>query len=178
MSKKVLIPLMNGFEETEFIAVRDVLIRSGLDVDTISLTGDKILTANHNTIIGADMVYGKQNISINDYEAIFIPGGSIGVENLDKSLDFDNLINEFYSSDKYIGAICAAPSLLAKRGILKDRKVVCYPDEAYITVLEENGAEYVGDVPFITDGKIVTGKDFDSSLIYGYELANKINNWK
>lgn len=177
MSKKILIPLMNGFEETEFIAVRDVLIREGIDVDSISLTGEKIITANHNTLIGSDMVFGKQNIDLNDYSGIFIPGGSIGVENLDKNLYFDNFINEFYSENKIIAAICAAPILLAKRGILKNKKAVVYPNNDFIKILEKNGSKYVDDKIFYIDHNVITGKDFASSIEFGYALADLINNW-
>ncbi len=177
-NKKVLIPLMNGFEETEYIAVRDVLIREGIDVDSVSLTGVKLLNANHNTRIQADMVYGIQNISLKDYDGIYIPGGGIGVANLDKSVDFDTIINAFYADNKYIGALCAAPSLLAKRGMLKGKKATCYPDEKFYSELENNGCEYISDKPYVTDQNITTGKAFDCSLIFGYELANKINDWK
>lgn len=177
-NKRILVPLMNGFEETEYIAVRDVLIREAIEVDSVSLTGDKLLTANHNTIIGADLVFGKQSISVDDYDGIFIPGGLIGVENLDKSLEFDNLINEFVANNKFIAAICAAPILLAKRGILKDKEAVCYPDKKFINVLNDNGAIYNSEKPFITSGKVSTAKDFETSLLFGYEIANRVNEWK
>ncbi len=177
-NKRVLVPLMNGFEETEYIAVRDVLIREGIDVDSISLTGEKLLTANHNTVIGADMVYGKQTFSINDYEAIFIPGGGIGVENLDKSLEFENILNQFASNNKVIGAICAAPSLLAKRGLLKGKQAVVFPDKGLVETLKSNEAIYLPDEIYKVDGNIATGKDFASSIQYGYALANLINDWK
>ncbi len=177
-NKRVLVPLMNGFEETEYIAVRDVLIREGIDVDSVSLTGEKLLTANHNTVIGADLVYGKQNIFLGDYDAIFIPGGGIGVENLDKSLEFDSLVNDFYSNDKVVGAICAAPSLLAKRGMLKGVEAVVFPDKQLISILEKNEAKYFADEIYKVDRNIATGKDFASSIQYGYALANLINDWK
>ncbi len=178
MSRKVLVPLMNGFEETEYIAVRDVLIREGIDVDSISLTGEKLITANHNTVIGADFVFGKQVVSVGDYDAIFIPGGGIGVENLDKSTNFDALINEFVASNKVIGAICAAPSLLAKRGFLKGKQAVVFPDKQLISILEKNEVTYVSEEITKVDENFVTGKDFASSIQYGYVLANRINNWK
>ncbi len=177
-NKKVLVPLINGFEETEYIAVRDVMIREGIDVDSISLTGDKTILAAHNTRIGADFVFGKQIINVDDYDAIFIPGGGIGVANLDKSLEFDNILNEFAAKDKIIAAICAAPTLLAKRGLLKDKEAVCFPDKKLIAILEENGATYLADEVSKVDGKIITGKDFATSILFGYAAANFINNWK
>ncbi len=178
MSKKVLVALMNGFEETEYIAVRDVLIREGIEVESISLTGEKLLIANHNTQIAANFVHGKQNITLDDYDGLFIPGGLIGVENLDNSEVFEGILNDFYMNNKFIGAICAAPMLLAKRGMLKGKRATCFPENKIINTLLNNECEYINDVSYITDGKIVTGKDMTSSIIYGYELANKINDWK
>ncbi len=177
-NKKVLVPLMNGFEETEYIAVRDVLIREGIDVDSVSLTGEKLLIANHNTTIGADFVYGKQVINLKDYDAIFIPGGLIGVEALDKSLEFDGILNDFVSNNKIIAAICAAPTLLAKRSILKDKEAIVFPDKKFIEILESNGANYIPEETHKVDGNIITGKDFASSILFGYAAANLINDWK
>ncbi len=177
-NKRILVPLMNGFEETEYIAVRDVLIRQGIDVDSISLTGEKLLIANHNTTIGADLVIGKNPVIVSDYTGIFIPGGLIGVENLDKSLDFERIINEFVAENKVIAAICAAPTLLAKRGFLKDKTATCFPDKKFIDILKSNEANYIDDEVYAIDDNFVTGKDFASSITYGYELAKVINDRK
>ncbi len=174
--KKVLVPLHNGFEETEYIAVRDVLIREGLEVVSVSLTGDKTILANHNLRIGADMLYDQVKNFLDEYDALFIPGG-MGVENLDKSLEFDFIVNYFTSENKKIGAICAAPRLLAKRGILKGEEATCYPDKSIIADLENNGVIYK-DEPVVVSGRFVTGKQMDSSILYGYGLANFINEWK
>ncbi len=177
-NKKVLVPLMNGFEETEYIAVRDVMIREGIDVDSVSLTGEKLITANHNTVIGADLVYGKQNIVLNDYDAIFIPGGLIGVNNLDKKIDFDNMLNDFVMNNKVVAAICAAPTLLASRGFLKGKEAVVFPSKELIAVLTKNEAKYIEDDAFKVDQNIITGKDFKSSIDFGYEASKLINDWK
>ncbi len=177
-NKKVLVPLMNGFEETEYIAVRDVMIREGIDVDSVSLTGEKLITANHNTIIGADFVYGKQKVVLNEYDAIFIPGGLIGVNNLDKKLEFDNMLNDFFANNKVIAAICAAPTLLASRGLLKGKEAVVFPSKELIAVLTKNEATYIENEAFKVDQNIITGKDFKSSIEFAYEASGLIRDWK
>ncbi len=177
-NKKVLIPLMNGFEETEYIAVRDVMIREGIDVYSVSLTGEKLIVANHNTIIGSDLVFGNQTINVDEYDAIFIPGGLIGVENLDKSLHFDKIINDFFANNKIIAAICAAPILLAKRNMLKNKDSVVYPDKKLIQILKNNKVNYIEDKEFVISDNIITGKDMQSSIIFGYALSKFINNNK
>ncbi len=177
-NKKVLVPLMNGFEETEYIAVRDVLIREGIDVDSVSLTGEKLITANHNTVIGADFVFGKQKIVLKDYDAIFIPGGLIGVNNLDRKLEFDNMLNDFVINNKVVAAICAAPTLLATRGFLKGKEAVVFPSKEFIATLEKNEVKYIPDELFKVDQNIITGKDFKSSIEFAYEASKLINDWK
>lgn len=178
MAKRIIVPLMNGFEETEYIATRDVLIREGIDVESVSLTGEKLVRANHNLTIAADYVWGDQTILINEYDGIFIPGGAIGVENLDKSLEFDNILNEMSSNNKVVAAICAAPTLLAKRGLLKERNAVVFPDPKFIKVLLDNEVIYQEDEITAVDENYVTGKDFKASFELGYVLAKHINDWK
>ncbi len=177
-NKKVLVPLMKGFEETEYIAVRDVLIREGIDVDSVSLTGEKLLTANHNTVIGADFVFGKQKIVLNDYDALFIPGGLIGVNHLDANIEFGTMLNDFIANNKVVAAICAAPTLLASRGYLKGKEAVVFPNKDFIKVLENNEVKYVSEEPFKVDQNIITGKDFKSSIEFAYAAAELIDDWK
>lgn len=174
MNNKVLVPLVSGFEETEYIAVRDVLIREGFDVDSVSLTGDKTINANHGTKIGADFLYSNIRNALYDYDTIFIPGGSIGVKNLDKSIEFDTILNEFIANNKIVAAICSAPTLLAKKGVLKDKEAVVFPSKSDIKVLKDNGAIYNPEVNFISDGNYFTGKDMQSSIEFGYALADFI----
>ncbi|BDU67619.1 MAG: protease [Candidatus Tyloplasma litorale] len=173
-NKKVLVPLIEGFEETEYIAVRDILIRKGIDVDSVSLTDSKMIVANHNTIIGADSIYKNLKGYIDEYDALFIPGGTIGVENLDSNIKFDEILFHFSSENKIIAAICAAPSLLAKRGLLKNKKSVVFPDKKLIEILIKNEADYINDVNYIGDGNIFTGTKMQISIEYAENLAKFI----
>ena len=177
MVKQVLVVLESGFEETEYIAVRDALIRSGIDVYSVSLTGDKLLTANHNTKIMADFLYSEILNNLKDCEALFIPGG-LGVEKLDKNPEFDLILDFFISENKIVGSICAAPYLLAKRGLLKNREAVVYPDKKYISYFKKNHVIYRDDLDFVGDGPFFTGKNMEVSIEFGFKFAMYIKNQK
>lgn len=171
MAKKVLITLASGFEETEYVAVRDILIRKGFDVDSVSLTGDKLVRANHNLRMYADYVFDNVKDYLDDYAALFIPGGLLGVNSLDKSLDFDTILNDFVSRNAYIGAICAASSLLAKRNLLNKKEAVVFPTKKLIKILTDNGAIYLPNTKFVAADNFFTGDTMTSSIEFAEEFA-------
>lgn len=172
MSKRVLVVLANGFEETEYVGTRDALIRSGIDVESVSLEESIDLRSNHNLIIKADSTFEK--INTKDYDALFIPGGP-GTQALGEKAEFDEILKSFVESDRIISAICAAPSLLAKRGLLKDYEAVVYPDEELIIELMKGGAKYLKNTDYVGSGRFFTGKNMQVSVEFGYKLANFIN---
>ncbi len=172
--KRVLVLLANGYEETEYVAVRDALIRDGLNVESVSMSNELLTIANHNIKIMADKVLDDVINNLFYYDVLFIPGGQ-GVDVLDKMNEFNEILNHFVVNNKLIGAICAAPSLLAKRGILTGKKATVYPSDELIASLILNDVVYVKDVPFVEDGNIITGKNMQSSIEFGFAFANFIN---
>ncbi len=172
MSKRVLVVLANGFEETEYVATRDALIRYGLDVESVSLEDSLELRSNHNLIIKADLLY--ENLNTKGYDALFIPGGP-GTQALGEKENFDIILNDFVESDRVISAICAAPTLLAKRGLLEGKEAVCYPDEELINELIKGKAKYIKKTNYISDGRYFTGKNMQVSVEFGFALAEFID---
>lgn len=175
MAKRVLVILGHGFEETEYVATRDALIRCGLDVDSVSLEDTVDVRSNHNLTIKADMLF--ENVNTIDYDAVFIPGGP-GTQALGEKESFDIILNDFVDSKRVIAAICAAPTLLAKRGLLEGKDAVCYPDEELINMLIVGKANYHKDTDYISSGRFFTGKNMQVSVAYGYALAEFIENNK
>ena len=97
---------------------------------------------------------------------LVLPGGGKGVENLDAFEGLDGLLECFFGENKYVAAICAAPSLLGKRGWLKGKKAVCYPGfEKYLT-----GAEYI-DLPVVEDENVITSKAAGTAVEFGLALS-------
>ena len=158
--------LADGFEEIEAITPIDLLKRAGFDVVTVGVTG-KTVTGSHSIPVICDIHI--DDISTDGLEAVILPGGKRGTENLAGSLEVADILKYCYENDILIGAICAAPSVLGKMGILKGKKAVCYP--GFENALE--GAQVLSD-PAVTDGKTVTARGAGASLEFSYELIRAL----
>ena len=149
--KTICIFLAEGFEEMEAMFPLDVMRRGGLNVKTVSVTGEKTVVSSHQVPIVADMLF--EDLKEEDVEMVVLPGGLPGATNLDAHAGLDKLIMSFAAAGKPLAAICAAPMVYGKRGLLKGKKATCYPGfEQYL-----EGAECTGD-PVERDGNIITGK--------------------
>lgn len=148
------------FEETEAIAPLDILRRGGVDVLTVSLTGDLCVTGSHGVTVRADALFN--DFSPEGAEMLILPGGP-GTKNYLEHKPFLALLRDFFSNGKKIAAICAAPTVLSELGFLENKKCVCYPG------LELKGA-ITQDKPFVTDGAVTTGKGAGCAFEFGFEL--------
>ena len=117
--------LANGFEEIEAITIIDILRRAEKEVITVGI-GDNIIRGAHGMVVVADTQ--DNMIELDDkLEMIFLPGGMPGTLNLERSAVVQSAIDYCVENDKYIAAICAAPSILGHKGILDGKKACCYP---------------------------------------------------
>lgn len=159
--------LANGFEETEAVAPIDLLRRSGKDVVTVGV-GDNIVTSSHGITVVADTVAQEAPLT-DDLEMIVLPGGMPGTLNLEASPYVQAAIDFCTANNKYIGAICAAPSILGHKGLLRGRKAVCY--QGFEAQLE--GAEIV-DTSVAEDGIFITARGAGAAIDFGLKLVEKI----
>lgn len=156
--------LANGFEETEAIAPIDILKRSDLEVVTVGIGGERI-KGSHGIEVIADIV--ESDVILTDkVDMIVLPGGMPGTLNLEKNPTVNAAIRFCVENDKYIGAICAAPSILGKLGLLKGRNAVCFP--GFEKFLE--GANLYEDI-VAKDGKIITAKGAGAAIEFGLALS-------
>lgn len=116
--------LADGFEEMEAIASIDILRRGGLDVKIVGVNSEYI-KGGSGVIVKTDLLL--KDITTDDLEAIILPGGYVGVKNLDKSEKVYEIINHCVKNNILIGAICAAPTILGKMGLLESKTACCYP---------------------------------------------------
>ena len=123
MSKAIVV-LAPGFEEIEASTIIDILRRGSVIVDVVSITNQKVKGAHDLKFISDKSI---EEIQLKDYDAIILPGGSPGYLNLGNEKRVLDLIKKAFASNKLIGAICAAPAVLAKAGILKGKKATIYP---------------------------------------------------
>ena len=159
----VYVHLATGFEELEALSPVDVLRRGGVDVKTVSVTGEKTVIGSHGIPVTADLLFSEA-----DYEScemIVLPGGLPGATNLGAHEGLCGKIREFFSAGKYTAAICAAPMVFGALGILEGKKATIYPGmEA-----ELKGAVPTGEL-VVTDGTVVTGKGPGAALPFALKL--------
>jgi 4-methyl-5(b-hydroxyethyl)-thiazole monophosphate biosynthesis len=158
--KKVFVPLAEGFEEIEAMAVIDILRRAGIDVVTAGLQGS-IVKSSRNVKVIADK---KIDDIKEDFDAIVLPGGNPGYLNLMKSQKIMKMIKEFDSKNKIIGAICASPMILAKLGILDNKKATIYPGME--KELPKPRSEKV-----IVDGNIITSQGPGTAIDFALKIV-------
>lgn len=156
--------LADGFEETEALATLDVMRRAKLDVLTVGVTGEMV-TSSHKVTIKADITPDK--ISLDNIEGVVLPGGMPGTLNLEKADCVINAVKYCYDNDKFVAAICAAPSILGHLGMLKGRKATCFP--GFETELE--GAEFTA-AHTETDGNVITAKGAGCAVEFGHAIVS------
>lgn len=158
----IYVLLAEGFEETEAIEPVDIMKRAGLTVMLVSLN-DKYVTGAHGITV-------KTNLSIDeivrtDMELLMLPGGP-GHEVLDEDERVHDLIDYAWNNDLYIGAICAAPSIIGKKGLLKGKRATCFPGyEKYLY-----GAE-LSEEKAVADGRMITGKGAGAAGEFGLKIV-------
>ena len=160
----VLIFLTTGFEEIEALATVDILRRGGVNIQMVSLTGDKTVTGGHQITVVTDCLF--EEVDFANAQMLILPGGTVKIN------DHDGLKREilaFASQDKHIAAICAAPMVLGGLGLLRDKKATCYPGyEKYLT-----GA-HVTNAPVTVDGNITTGRAAGYTIKFALELLSQL----
>ena len=129
----------DGFEEVEAFTSVDVMRRAGLNVEMITVTPDEIVTGAHDVPVLCDK--NVVNCDFYDADLVLLPGGMPGAATLEKCPELRKLVLDFAEKNKPIAAICAAPMILGKLGLLKGRKATCYPGfEQYLEGAECTGA--------------------------------------
>ena len=158
--------LANGFEEIEALCPLDLLRRVGVDVTTVGI-GTDCVTGSHGITVHADIPDTCYRDSTP--EMVILPGGMPGTTNLDKSPVVDAALKAAVRNDAYIAAICAAPLVLGKRGLLRGLRATCFPGfEGDL----EGAVEIGGSV--VQDGRIITARGMGVAQEFGLELVRAL----
>ena len=156
--------LAEGFEETEAIAPIDMLRRAGKDVITVGIKHDDI-RSSHDVPVLCDMTDMQVQLD-EQLEMIVLPGGMPGTLNLEENQVVQAALSYCAEKNIPIGAICAAPSILGKAGLLKGREALCFPGfEKYLV-----GAK-ISDSKVVTDGNITTAAGAGVAIEFGLRLV-------
>ena len=160
--------LAPGFEEMEALVPADLLRRAGVEVALVGVSGE-IVPGGHDIVVKADLPLSE--VKMEDMEGIMLPGGGVGVANLGSDPRVEALVKQAHSEGKNLCAICAAPSLLSKWGVLEGKKAVCYPSWSD----RIPGADYQPGEKLAVDGKIVTGQAAGASFEFGLKLIEVLS---
>ena len=165
--KKVLVFLVNGFEEIEAMAPIDLLRRAGIIVDTVSINEDSQVTSSRKIRVLTDKTIDE--INFENYEMIVLPGGP-GTENYMKSEKLLEKLKEF-SINRKLGAICAAPTILSALGILNGKQAICFP--ACEPDLIKDGAIIVNQ-DVVRDNNIITSRGAGTAIDFSLALIEEL----
>jgi 4-methyl-5(b-hydroxyethyl)-thiazole monophosphate biosynthesis len=162
----VLAILAEGFEEIEAVTIIDLLRRADIQVTVAGLGAQKI-TGSHQIIIQCDVQL--EDVNTDQFTHLFLPGGQPGSTNLKNNKTVLEFIRSFNKSQKTIGAICAAPTVLHEAGIVKNRKITSFPAEKEIFVdsiyMEED---------IVHDGNIITSRGVGTAIKFALYMIGII----
>ena len=164
-----LILLADGFEDTEALTTRDILIRGGVNVLTATIKPDLVVESS----FGITMYANKSILQINNletFDCLILPGGGRGTQNLKNTQEVASIIKNFVDRDKLVCAICAAPSVLGDLGYLDGRKYTCYAGFNYNPKAIYTGADVE------VDGNFITGRSMKYSIKFGLTILEELMN--
>ena len=168
---KTAIFLANGFEEIEALTVVDLLRRAGIEIIMTSVTGEKNVTGSHDIKVEADQLI--ENLDFDDIDMIILPGGMPGTTNLDNCDLLKEKIQVFSEDGKLLAAICAAPTIYGKMGLLKGKRACCFPGrENDLIGADIQTTEVAKDGNFITSRGMGTAIPFGLSIIAQFQGEN------
>lgn len=166
MTKKALVLLADGFEEIEAVCVIDILRRASIHT-TVSGMDKIIITGSRDIKVQADKILAEFN---EDFDALILPGGSNGANNLAKSKTVSQFIKKSHQDNKIIAAICAAPAIvLAPLGILDGKIATCYPGmETHFGPKTEFREDAV-----VVDGKLITSRGPATAIEFALNIVKQ-----
>ena len=164
---RVLVPIADGSEELEAITIVDLLRRAEVDVTIASLTGDTI-TASRGTRIVPDA--SLDEALTQEYDMVVLPGGMPGTDHLDNDERIHKLLKDMANSGKFVGAICAAPKVLANAGLLDGKTATSYP--GFLENISPDVRSTNGRVE--SDHRIVTSRAAGTAMDFALQLIEEL----
>ena len=159
--------LATGFEDVEALAPVDIMRRAGLQVETVSITGQQVVVSAHGVGVVTDRLI--EDVDFSPAELLFLPGGLPGATNLDACEPLREALRRHAAEGKLIAAICAAPLVLGHLGLLDGKRATCYP--GFETELGQ--AQYTAAL-IEEDGPYITGKGPGAAFALGYAIVRRL----
>ena len=163
----VLLFLATGFEEIEALATVDILRRAGINVQMVSVTGEYTVTGSHAINVETDFLI--EDADFDSASMLILPGGLPGSTNLAAHELLCQRIQEHVASNRPVSAICAAPLVLGRLGLLAGHRATCYPGVEG----ELAGATYTSAM-VEQDGLFITGKGPAAAFDFAYTIVERL----
>lgn len=168
---QALIFLAPGYEEVEMLTVVDLLRRSKISIDMVSITDSLAVTSSHNVTIQADVLL--KDADFDSAQMIILPGGIPGTPNLLACDALTDKVKEFAAQGKWLSAICAAPTIYDRLGLYHGHQATCYPD--FATTLED--ATYVKK-PVVVDDIFTTSRGAGTTIEFAAAIIERFTDKK
>ena len=175
--KGTYIFLADGFEISEALTTVNMLRRGGVNVKTVSIYDDRIVTSSNRIPVVADMAFGEFKASTTfgpclPSDVMIFPGGMPGSANLAAFGKLMDIMKQHYSEGGTVAAICAAPSVvLTMLPDISGKRMTCY--DGFEDALREKGAEYVRE-GIVKDGNMITGRGPGWAQEFGLTILSHI----
>lgn len=160
----VLVPLAEGCEELEAVTVIDLLRRAGIEVVTAGLKEGPV-RASRGTVLLPDATLDAA--LARDYDMVVLPGGMPGADHLRDDPRIIALVQRMAAAQRYTAAICAAPKVLARAGLLAGRRATAFPGVLEKLDLPDTVVE---TAPVVTDGRLVTSRGPGTAMDFALTL--------
>ena len=167
MTARVLVPLAEGCEELEAVSIIDILRRAGIEVVVAGLA-DGTVTASRGVRIEPDM--SLDEALQQEFDMVALPGGLPGADHLAADERLTGLLQRMHASGRFVAAVCAAPKVLVRSGILRGRTATAYPG-----VLQQEGHAEVCSDAVRRDGTVITSRAAGTALDFALELVEALS---
>ncbi len=171
--KKVYVFLADGFEEIEGLTAVDILRRADMEVVMVSVMGREVVEGAHGIKVTADGLYDAveaESHNFADADMLVLPGGGKGTEILYSTEKLCKKVCEVANTGVYLAAICAAPSVFGRLGLLEGRKATCYPGFG-----DRMPGCSVQDASVVQDGNFITARGMGASVEFALKLVEVLD---
>jgi len=165
--KKIAVFFAPGYEEIEALTVVDLCRRAGIDVNMVSVGEEKSATGSHSITVEMNQVFSE--VDFEALDMIVLPGGMPGTRNLEAHEGLMEQVDLFFDTGKYVGAICAAPSIFGHRGIVQGKKACCYPGFEK----DMKGAQICYNSVCV-DGNVITSRGMGTAIDFALAIIGEL----
>ncbi|MDT8336636.1 MAG: DJ-1/PfpI family protein [Candidatus Izemoplasmatales bacterium] len=159
--------LADGFEDIEALGTSALLRRAGFEVDFIGVYNNDKVEGSYHTVV-TDLKKIK-NLEVDNYDGIFLPGGRAAYA-LRENEVVKKVVSDFYNHNKWMLAICAAPTVYGLMGLLDNKKYISFPGTE-----KEMGKAIRVDVKAVSDGRFITARSAGAVYDFAFEIIKTIN---